>query len=104
MQDRQSTLETSMQIVTRIFYVGVLAAGLIVGVAAAQSPGSESPSAHTDRLITEAMAVTLIEAHGYHHVSGLRQGPALVWRGTAERYGTVASVSIDRNGNFSDRD
>ena len=44
----------------------------------------------------------VIEAYGYDHVSGLAQDQMGVWRGTAVRYGRLANLEIDQNGNFYD--
>ena len=77
-------------------------AGATAGAEDAGPPIAPTPAGQ-HRMLTEAAARTMIEAYGYRQVGALRRDAELVWRGHAERYGKSAAVSIDANGNFSDR-
>jgi hypothetical protein len=52
---------------------------------------------------TQDQAKAQIEAQGYSKVSGLRRDALGVWRGTAEKDGTVGNVTLDGKGNVTAR-
>jgi hypothetical protein len=50
---------------------------------------------------TRAEAQQQIEAKGYTHVAGLTKDKDGIWRGTAEKNGQNAPVSVDYQGNVN---
>ena len=60
------------------------------------NPGAPAAGANS---FTEAQATSRIEAAGFSNVSGLTKDKDGIWRGTASKGGTPASVALDFQGN-----
>jgi hypothetical protein len=72
------------------------------------TPPTPSPSNPKGRLtavhaLTQDQAKAQIEAKGYSNVSGLRRDRKGTWNGRAEKDGLTRNVTLDRDGNLTEK-
>jgi putative membrane protein len=79
---------------------GALAQTKTPAVATSTTHNPAAPVAGANSF-TESQAKSRIEAAGYTDVSGLTKDKDGIWRGKASKGGTMATVSLDYQGNVT---